>query len=127
MRLPCETIIVEILPIMRKKLALDLIETHRMRKADVARLFGVSGTAISQYVYGMRGNNSLLEDSPHYERFVKEISLSAEKVAEKKSNVTDELCRLCDLVKCIGMVDGIYDNKKGYIPVIKCAECPRSG
>ncbi|MDR0198416.1 MAG: transcriptional regulator, partial [Methanomassiliicoccaceae archaeon] len=76
MRHSCEMIVVDVLPIIRKELALELIEAHNIKKAAVARMFSVSGTAISQYVHGSRGNRALLEDSPNYMEFLKEIKFS---------------------------------------------------
>ena len=124
MKLPCETIIVDILPIIRKELAIELVETHQVRKASVARMFGISGTAISQYIYGLRGNRSLMENSRHYDMFMKEISASAESIVTKKSTVADELCRLCSLAKSSGIVDEVSSLKGGYLPASVCPECP---
>jgi len=124
MRLPCEIVVVDILPIVRRELSIELVLVHGIRKASVARMFKVSGTAISQYVYGSRGNRSILDGDPNYTKFMKEIKRSAELLASKKSDVLEELCRLCDVVKNSGILDRIHE-KNETDPLQTCAECPR--
>jgi predicted transcriptional regulator len=126
MRLPCEIIIIDILPIIRKELAIELVKMHGISKARVARMFQVSGTAISQYIHGTRGNSAMIEDTPQYGVLLQEIYTSAEKIAGRKSNVMEELCHLCDFVKGIGIVNHVYMKDLGEVPVIKCVECPRT-
>jgi len=125
MRHSCELIVVDILPIVRKELALELIKTHRMRKSAVARMFGVSGTAISQYVHGSRGNRNILDASPMRSDLMKEIKRSAKRLAEKKSEIVDELCYLCSFVKGMGLADLVYQELGETLPMPACAECPR--
>jgi predicted transcriptional regulator len=125
MRLPCEIIIIDILPIIRKELAIELVKMHGISKARVARIFQVSGTAISQYIHGTRGNSSMIEDTPQYEQLLHEIYSSAEKIASRKKSVTEELCRLCDYVKNTGIVNHVYMKDLGEVPIVKCVECPR--
>ncbi|MCL2143739.1 MAG: transcriptional regulator [Methanomassiliicoccaceae archaeon] len=127
MRHSCEMIVVDILPVVRKELAVELVRTYGMRKVAVARLFGISGTAISQYVHGSRGNRSMLESNSNYEEFMNEIKLSAERLASKKSEPVDELCRLCKTAKKMGLLAHVHDELKEKGSLHNCPECPRDG
>ena len=127
MKLPCEIIITDVLPVIRKELAVRLVEVHGLTKTNVARLFNVSGTAISQYTHGMRGNGPMIADFPQYDTFINEIYDSAAHIASQKGAVMDELCRLCDIAKRIGIAEHIHKKGRHPMPLIKCAECPRSG
>jgi predicted transcriptional regulator len=127
MRHSCEMIVVDILPIVRKELSIELVDTHKMKKVAVARMFGISGTAVSQYIHGSRGNRSILENSPSYEKFMEEIKISAERLATNKIGAVDELCRLCDLARTMGMLDHLHYEMKATAPLHKCPECPRDG
>ena len=127
MRHSCEMIVVDILPIVRREIAVELVKTYGMKKVAVARLFGISGTAISQYVHGIRGNRSILENSSHYNEFMNEIKISAERLANKKSEPMDELCRLCRLAKKMGLLDHVHEELRESGPLPTCPECPRDG
>jgi predicted transcriptional regulator len=124
MKLPCEIIIVDILPVIRKELSVKLVEDHGFMKTRVAKMFGVSGTAISQYLHGMRGNSAAIAVTPQYESFLEEISVSAVRIAAQKSTVAQELCRLCDLVKKNGMVQHLR-GIESVTPIMSCVKCPK--
>ena len=126
MKLPCEIVIIDILPIIRKELTLRLVNAHGITKSRVARMFDISGTAVSQYIHGSRGNNLLVENSPQYGALMAEISDSAEALASKKSNVGNELCRLCDVVMRNGLVEFVYESGMWKDRLGKCAECPKT-
>ena len=125
MRLPCEIVIIDILPVIRKELAVQLFRTHRLSKMDIAKMFGVSGTAISQYIHGMRGDDSMIRDNLRYPDLVREIHISAATVAAKENSVAEELCRLCDFAKQMNLAEHVYQKRTGVAPDIVCAECPR--
>jgi len=125
MKLPCETVIIDILPVIRKELSVRLVETHGMMKSKVAKIFDVSGTAISQYIHGTRGNSTIMTDSPCYEGLMNEINISADKIALGECAVIDELCRLCEYAKCVGMHEHLHNKGRDNRPLMRCAECPR--
>ena len=125
MRLPCEVIIISILPVIRKELAVRLVYSHGLKKTNVAKMFKVSGTAVSQYLHGTRGDDSKIRDSPRYYDFIDEIVVSAERIASNKSTVDDELCRMCEFVKQIGVHEHAYEKTVKDAPTVMCVECPK--
>lgn len=97
MKVPCETIMWEILPCIRKHLALCLIEKHDLSQQQTADLLGVSAAAVSHYVSNKRGRNNRMEPCDEFEQ---EIRQSADAIANG-SNVLVEICKLCRLVQTI--------------------------
>ena len=69
MKIPCELIVWYVLPSIRRELARELVEKHKFTQAEVARRFGVTDAAISQYLKSKRGTNKELENSGKYEEF----------------------------------------------------------
>jgi predicted transcriptional regulator len=57
MKIPCELIVWYVLPSIRRELARELVEKHKLTQAEVARRFGVTDAAISQYLKSKRGTN----------------------------------------------------------------------
>ena len=125
MRLPCEIIIIDILPVIRKELAVKLVHSHGLNKANVARMFGVSGTAVSQYIHGTRGGDAKIRDSPLYSDFINEIAVSAKNIVSNGSTVDAELCRICEYVKRTGLHEYADGRAGADLPPVKCAECPK--
>ena len=118
---PCEIVVTDILPIVRKELCAEIVTVHGWKQADVARLFGVSGAAVSQYMKGVRGNTGMVEGHKSYEQLMEAISAAAQRLVNKEADVTEELCRLCSFAKKSGMLDHIFGREL----LIKCMECPK--
>ncbi len=91
-RTPCEYIVWNILPCLRKRLAEVLLQKG-LRQKEIAEKLGVSSAAVSQYLSNKRGK---MEDFG--ERISREVEKSADAIL-RGANVTDELCRICDIIK----------------------------
>src|SRR5665647_1652059 len=77
MKIPCELIVWYVLPSIRRELARELVDKHNFSQAEVARRFGVTDAAISQYLKAKRGTSKEIENSGKYEDFRKEVEVAA--------------------------------------------------
>lgn len=119
MKIPCEIIVSYVLPIVRREVAVELVTVHHMSQAEVARRFGVTDAAISQYLKRKRGDSSMIEQSENYPKLLEVIKEAAEKIAEGKTEFEMEMCRICAIVKKLGLLDEIYEihsKPKSSIP-----------
>ncbi len=124
MKMPCELIVTHILPTARGAIAKDLVSRHGMTQTEVARLFGVTSAAVSQYIKGMRGGNDLIDRSAWKGDFYAMISRKADQVAEG-ADITDVLCSVCTYVKDSGLLKALYVYE-GYSGELgACMDCPR--
>ncbi len=124
MFLPCELIVADVLPTARGSIARCLVEEHGYTQVRVAEVFGVTGSAVSQYLKGITGGNELIENSPHREGFYMMIRKAAAMITEGY-NVTEVLCAICGFVKASGMINELY-SARGYSGMpATCSECPR--
>jgi len=116
MKIPCELIVWYVLPNIRRELAKELVEGHGLTQAEVARRFGVTDAAISQYLKKKRGANQEMEESIGYDEFKRQIQISAERIVNKGVDIVQETCRICGIVKQSGMLARIYEVQMGYTP-----------
>ncbi len=116
MKIPCEVVVWYILPIIRREVARELVNEHGLTQAQVARKFGVTDAAISQYLKKKRGVKADFEKSKAYSAFLDEISKTADNLANEKSLFEAEMCRLCGVVKRIGLLDEVYLEEFGVYP-----------
>ena len=121
MSIPCEIIVWYVLPIVRKEMARELVEKHDFSQAEVARTFGVTDAAISQYLKRKRGDSTLIENASSYQRFIDEIYSSAKAIADNLTTFEDEICRICKVVWTIGLLEEIYNQQEGIELSCKCA------
>ena len=120
MKIPCEIVVWYVLPMIRREVSKELVYTHGMTQAEVARRFGVTDAAISQYLKKKRGGNAIVDESPLYPQFQEEVRISAARIAEDKSDFSNEMCRLCCVVKKTGLLAIIYKAQTGSPPP-RCA------
>ncbi|NLK25656.1 MAG: transcriptional regulator [Euryarchaeota archaeon] len=122
MKIPCELIVWYILPSIRRELAKELVHNHKLTQAEVARRFGVTDAAISQYLKSKRGINKELENSGKYGEFKAEVERAAQRIMDG-SDIVTETCRVCEMIKRSGMLVRIYEIHTGLeAPQCVCPE-----
>ena len=127
MKFSCELTVSEILPVARRFIAMELVTVYGYSQLDVAKKMGITGSAVSQYLSGVRGKSDLLERCPHCGEFIDLTRDSAEMIFSGKSNVRDELCRICAFSKSSGMLNELIACINGETDYGKCTECPSCG
>ncbi len=116
MKIPCELVVWYVLPTIRRDLAKELVEVHGMSQAKVARVFGVTNAAVSQYLKKKRGSNPVIENAPDYHIFEEEIKNASKRIAKEESDFSTEICNICTAVKKAGILSRIYREYLGCEP-----------
>ena len=119
MKIPCEVVVWHVLPMIRKELANELVTIHEISQAEVARRFGVTDAAVSQYIRKKRGENSAIEQCHSYPVFLDAIKESAMRIANSGATIENEICRLCNIVRTSGLLAEIYEKIAGE-PLVPC-------
>ena len=120
MKTPCEVVVWYVLPTIRRELAKELVDTYGMKQSQVAKMFGVTDAAISQYLKNKRGSSTIIEESKNYSVFADEVRVSAKHMVDGESDISLEMCRICTAIKDIGLLAEIYSDCTGS-PAPKCA------
>jgi predicted transcriptional regulator len=99
---PCEYIMWNGLPVIRKEIAHRMIINFGVNQKEAAEKLGVTPAAICQYLSHKRGNTKI-EDQD----IIKEITLSAQRILNDADiDVMAETCRICKIFQ----VKGIFPN-----------------
>lgn len=124
MKMPCELVVTHVLPTARGAIAKELVTNHGMTQTQVARIFGVTSAAVSQYIKGMRGGNDLIDHSAWKDDFYSMIADKADEVASG-ADITETLCSVCAYVKSSGLLKAlyVYEGYTGDLGI--CLDCPR--
>ena len=103
MKTPCEIIVWNVVPVIKKEFAKNLVENHGLTQREVADKLGTTEAAISRYVLGKRGVLEITDNE-----ILKEINESVKRIVkENGSPVIEETCRICRLLKSREFVEGI--------------------
>jgi predicted transcriptional regulator len=98
----CETAVWNILPVIRKEFAKNLIEIHGFNQRKVANVLGITEAAVSRYVSGKRGYLEITDNT-----ILEEIQKSTNRIIKgKDKTVWVEICRICNLLKSSELAKG---------------------
>jgi predicted transcriptional regulator len=103
MKIPCEIIVWQVLPVIRKEFAKNMIENHKLTQKNTAKKLGLTEAAVSRYVSGKRGTSEILDGE-----ILKEVTESVNRIVEGNgTSMIEEICRICALLKASGTIKGI--------------------
>ncbi|AIG97003.1 putative transcriptional regulator [Archaeoglobus fulgidus DSM 8774] len=103
----CVMMVKYVLPALRAKVALELID-RGYRVKDVADLLGLTQAAVSQYLKSKRGQRGLdiIKKSDGAKRIVREL---VDDLVAGRITIEDEvdyLCRVCEILREEGLIEG---------------------
>lgn len=90
---PQEVIVWFILPAIRREITNALIYTHSVPQKEIAKRFGLTEPAISQYKKGVRGD---IEFEP---KVIEKINEAARKIAEEDASAPREVQRVLKFIE----------------------------
>ena len=94
-RTPCEYMLWNGIPAIRKELAEALIKEYKLSQREAAEKLGLTPAAICQYLSKKRGKEDIFD-----KKIIQEITISAERIMKNDgSTVIVETCRICRLVQ----------------------------
>lgn len=120
MHLPSEIEAMAVIPALRSMLAKELIGSGRMNQSEVGALLGITQSAVSNYVTGVRARNSAFLDIPYVRERIGSLATDISggndnaRVAQVLSELTQFIRKnrmMCEMHRAIdpGMdVDGCH-------------------
>jgi predicted transcriptional regulator len=94
-RTPCEFMLWNGIPAIRKELAETLIKQFGLSQREAAEKLGLTPSAICQYLSKKRGKTDFFDET-----IIQEITISAERIVKNDgTSVVIETCRICRLVQ----------------------------
>jgi uncharacterized protein len=94
-RTPCEYMLWNGIPTIRKELAETLIKQYGLNQRQTAEKLGLTPSAVCQYLSKKRAKDDIFDTL-----IIKEITISAERIINNDdTTVIIETCRICRLVQ----------------------------
>jgi len=107
-RSPCEYMLWNGVPTIRKELAETLITRFGLSQCQVAEKLGITPSAVCQYRSKKRGKTDFFD-----EIILQEITHSAERIMKNDGDtVVIEICRICRLVQKTKYYSSFFDGNK---------------
>ena len=98
-RTPCEYILWNLLPAVRKEIAKSMVNDFGLNQKEAAMKLGITPAAVCMYLTDKRGNIKIRD-----KKIIKEIQVSAENIIKDENiDLIKETCRLCKIIKSKGL------------------------
>jgi predicted transcriptional regulator len=108
MILPCEVAIKYIIPTVRAMITKELIQTHKLKQNDVAKILGITQAAVSQYVRNMRGKYLEILNTKEVQITTAKIAIELNKNKIPRSTLTIKFCQICKTIRAKKLVCDIH-------------------
>lgn len=93
-KIPCEEVIWNVLPVIRKEFSRSLIRNYDLNQKQIAEILNITPAAVCQYFSNKRGYYELQD-----EEILHEIDNSARRIFEGgTTQLVRETCRICRLL-----------------------------
>ena len=98
LKLPCESIVKNVIPSLRGEIVRKLYNDHNMAQKEIAKILGLSQPSISYYINHKRGEP--LEILDQFQDKIDEIiNTIAEKKSFPRSKILQIICSICECVR----------------------------
>ena len=123
MLLPCEVAVRSLVPALRSAIARELTQTYELKQKDVAKLLGVTQTAVSKYTRHVRGTVLKIEEVKEVQPTIKEIVVSLANGHMSKYEFVTKLCVACKIIRQKGLMCELCERSDPTIEVQQCFVC----
>ena len=122
--LPCEIGVQTILPAIRALMARTILEKHEMKEKQVAKILGLSQSAISRYTTKGRGNIITIENVPEVQTLIDQmIHLLLYEKTHQSVEILKLLCQTCKTIRGKGLMCELCQKKMRNRLAEICAFC----
>jgi len=123
MLIPCEVAVKSLVPAIRSAIARELTQTYGLKQKDVARLLGVTQTAVSKYTRHVRGIVLKVEEVEEIQTTLKEIVVSLANGRMSKYELVAKFCVACEIIRQKGLMCELCKLSDPSIDVQQCFVC----
>lgn len=123
MLLPCEIAVKSLVPAIRSLIARELVQSYGLKQKDVARLLGVTQTAVSKYTRHVRGTVLKIEEVEEVQPMIKEIVVSLANGRMSRYELAAKFCVACETIRRKGLMCELCKRTDPSIDIQQCFVC----
>ena len=122
--LPCETASKVVIPAIRAYVARELVESYDLKQDEVAKILGITQSAVSKYTSHVRGSLLKIDRIKEIRPLLAEIvTLAATEKDVPRKKLLDKFCQTCQAVRRTGLMCPLCKKADESITVQGCSFC----
>jgi len=123
MLMPCEVAVKSVVPSIRAFVATELTQSHNMKQNDVAKLLGITQTAVSKYTTQVRGATLKIDQTKEIQSMMKKIANQLAKGEITRQDLVIKFCEVCETIRKTGIMCNMCKRSDPTINVKTCQVC----
>ncbi len=123
MPMPCEVAVKSVVPSIRAIIAIELTKSHQMKQNDVAKILGITQTAVSKYICQVRGSVIKFDDSQEIRSMVQQVTGQIATKQISKQDLAVSLCEICQVVRRKGLMCELCSRTDPSLDIAACQTC----
>ena len=121
--LPCETAAKVVIPAIRAHVARELVQSYELKQDKVAKILGITQSAVSKYTSGTRGNVLRVEDIKEIKPLLAEIVVLVADGKASRKDLLEKFCQTCQAVRRTGLMCPLCEKVDGSVKGQGCSFC----
>ena len=123
MSTPCEVAVKSVIPALRAYVAKVLTQSYGLKQTDIARLLGITQTAVSKYTTHARGAVLQVENVDQVQVIVKEICVSLVNGDMTRNELIKHFCTACRTIRQKRLMCDLCKRSDPTIDIQRCLIC----
>ena len=123
MLIPCEIAVRSVIPALRAYVAKELTRSYDLKQTDVAKLLGITQTAVSKYTRHVRGTVIHVEKIDEVQVIVKEICASLVSKDMPRNELVRQFCTACRAIRQKRLMCELCKRTDPTISIHECVIC----
>jgi len=120
---PCEIAVKSVIPAVRAYVAKELTQTYRMKQNDVAKLLGITQTAVSKYVGNVRGQAIRLDQTKELRKMMNDIASAIADEEISGPQLIVRFCEVCTTARRHRLMCGLCKHSDITLDIDSCDVC----
>jgi predicted transcriptional regulator len=122
--LPCETAAKIVIPAIRAYVAKELVETYELKQDEVAKILGITQSAVSKYTSGNRGSILKVDDVKEARPLLTElVTFAANEKEVSRKELLEKFCETCKTIRRTGVMCPLCKKADVSIEAEGCSFC----
>ncbi len=120
---PCEIASKTIVPAIKATIAIEMVERHRLKQNHIAKILGISQSAVSKYTRGVRGHIINIERVARIQPLLADM---VDLLLEENTDRTTFLklfCTTCSVVRQEGLMCKFCQRTEPEVKMEECKFC----
>jgi len=121
--IPCEIAVKSVIPALRAYVAKELTQSYELKQTDIAKLLGITQTAVSKYTRHVRGAVIQVEKIDEVQVIVKEMCVSLVSKDMSRNELVRQFCTACKAIRQKRLMCELCKRSDPTINIHQCVVC----